>query len=228
MTWATARGIAALNKGVSIVGDWLRPAGAAEPAPEYLDIDLSLEDVDLGQLLKRLKFDLPFPLEGELTFKVHSSIPVNTPRNMMNYRLTGTANLPRVNVAGVEMADVSTRLRLDKGILELQELKGKAITPPHPNPPPQGGRGQDTADGTFAGTAKMRISPVGDLTADLDVSHFPLAAVLNLLPGAEGKAAGAVTGHVQGRAQLRRSPTRPPGTPRANFPPTALRPTAWR
>ena len=190
VTWATGRGVAGLNKGVSIVGDWLRPAGAAEPAPEYLDIDLSLEDVDFGQLLKRLKFNLPFPLEGKLTFKVHASIPVNTPQDMKNYRLSGTANLPRVSVAGVEMADVSTRLRLDKGMMELQELKGTAI-------PPKGEAGDA---GTFAGTAKMEIAPVGDLTADLDVNRFPLAAVLNLLPGAQGKAAGAVTGHVRGRA----------------------------
>jgi len=187
LVWATGRGVNGLNKGITFLGGLIKPAPAgAEPAPEYLDIDLALEDVDLGQLLQRLQFKLPFPVEGKLSFKVHASIPINTPRDMKNYRLTGTANLPRVNVAGVEMADVSTRLTLDNGLLELQELKGRAILP-------AGGAG------TFAGTARMRIAPLGDLSADLNVDRFPLAAVLNLLPGAGGKADGSLTGHVTAR-----------------------------
>ena len=104
--------------------------------------------MDLGQLFHRLQFKLPFPLEGRLTFKVHASIPVNTPRNMKNYRLTGTASLPRVNVAGVEMAEVATRLRLDNGVLELQELKGEAISR---------NRGAGTA-GAFAGSAELAMA----------------------------------------------------------------------
>ena len=216
LVWATNRGVGALNMGMTTVGAWLQPAGTAEPAPEYLDIDLAVEDVDLAQLLTRLQFKLPFPLEGRLTFKVHASIPVNTPQNMKNYRLTGTANLPRVSVAGVTMTDVSTRLRLDNGSLELQELKGKATSP------------QGDAAGAFAGTARMRIAPLGDLNADLTVDHFPLAAVLNQLPGTGGKAAGVLSGHVTARARPRRSPTRRRGMPPASSPPTASRLTAWR
>ena len=193
LIWATGRGVNGLNKGMTFLGGLIKPAPEAfEPAPEYLDIDLALEDVDLGQLLQRLQFKLPFPVEGKLSLKVHASIPINTPRDMKNYRLTGTANLPRVNVAGVEMADVATRLTLDKGLLELQELKGRAILP-------AGGR-HVRGDGPDADR------PAGDLNADLNVDRFPLAAVLNLLPGAGGKADGALTGHVTA-APPRRSPT---------------------
>ncbi len=111
---------------MNVVGAWLRPAGAPEPKPEYLTLDLSLQDIDLAQLLQRLKFQLSFTVEGRLTFKVHAEFPVNTPEDLKNYRLTGTASLPRLNVAGVEMTDVQARLRLENGILEMQELKGKA------------------------------------------------------------------------------------------------------
>src|SRR4029077_15803591 len=110
--WGTNRGVGALGKGMKIIGDWLRPASAPEPAPEYLTLDLSLEDIDLAQLLQRLKFQLSFPVEGRLTFKVHAEIPINTPEDLKNYRLNGNASLPRLSIAGVEMTDVATKLQL--------------------------------------------------------------------------------------------------------------------
>jgi translocation and assembly module TamB len=188
--WATGRGAEALGKGLAIAGGWLSHKKGVAQAPEYLEFKLSLEDVDLGELLRRLDVKLPFPLEGKLTFQVQAAIPVNTPQELKVYRLNGTATLPRVNIAGVEMADVHTRLRFEKGILELQELKGRTS-------PPKGAPG---AAGTFEGTARMEVDPLGDLSTDVHVDHFPLAVVLNLLPGAAGKADGSLTGHVQGRA----------------------------
>ncbi len=215
--WMTNRGAGALGKGMKIAGAWLRPAGAPEPKPEYLTLDLSLENIDLGQLLQRLKFQLSFTVEGRLTFKVHAEFPVNTPEDLKNYRLTGTASLPRLNVAGVEMADVQTRLHLENGILELQELKGKALPPPQPNPPPQGGRekdalppppvggGQGGADaaGAFEGTARMEVAPLGDLSGNMHVDKFPLDVLLSRLPGASGVAEGAFSGHVEMRAAVK-------------------------
>ena len=101
--------------------------------------------------------------------------------------------MPRLNVAGVEMADVQARLRFEKGVLDLQELKGKAVSP-------QGVAGAEGAAGTFEGTARMEVAPVGDLSADLRVDHFPLAVVLSRLPGASGKAAGAFSGRLAAHA----------------------------
>ena len=104
---------------------WVAQSQQRRAAPEYLEFKLSLEDVDLGELLRRLQVKMPFPLEGKLTFQVQAAIPVNTPQDLKYYRLNGTATLPRVNIAGVDMTDVQTRLRFEKGVLELQELKGR-------------------------------------------------------------------------------------------------------
>ena len=166
LVWTTNRGIQALSKGVTVVGAWLMPAGAPEPAPEYLDIDLALEDVDLAQLLTRLQFKLPFPLTGRLSFKVHASIPVNTPQNMKNYRLTGTANLPRVSVAGVEMTDVAARLRLADGIMELQDLKGAFAS----------------MKGAFAGSAALELAAPWKYRGALTLSGVDLATAQDLDP----------------------------------------------
>ncbi len=191
--WMTNRGAGALGKGMKIIGDWLRPTSAPEPAPTYLTLDLALEDIDLAQLLQRLKFQLPFTVEGRLTFKVHAEIPVNTPEDLKNYRLTGTANLPHLTIAGVEMADIQTRMRLERGILELQELKGKAIAS-------KGGAG---AAGAFEGTARMEVAPLGDLSGAVRVDRFPLDVLLSRLPGASGLAEGAFSGHVEIRTAVK-------------------------
>ena len=186
---AVGRGAEILGKGLSIAGGWLNHKKGVVQVPEYLQFKLSLQDVDLGELLRRLEVKLPFPLEGKLTFEVQAAIPINTPRDLKSYRLNGTATLSRVNVAGLEMTDVHTRLRFEKGILELQELKGRTSAKSGAN-----------GAGSFEGTARMQVDPLGDLSADLHVDHFPLAVVLNLLPGAAGQADGSLTGHVQGGA----------------------------
>jgi translocation and assembly module TamB len=200
--WAVGRGSETLGKGLAVAGGLLNHKNGAAQVPEYLEFKLSLEDVDLGELLRRLQLKMPFPLEGQLTFQVQAAIPVNTPQELKYYRLNGTATLARVNIAGVEMTDVHTRLRFEKGILELPELKGRT-------PPPANGTG---AAGAFEGTARMEVDPLGDLSADLHVDHFPLAVVLNLLPGASGTADGALTGRVEGRAPAK----------------TLTDPTTWR
>ena len=199
--WGTNLGVGALGKGMRVIGDWLRPASARSRPRRYLTLDLSLQDIDLAQLLQRLKFQLSFPVEGRLTFKVHAEIPINTPDNLKNYRLNGTASLPRLNIAGVEMTDLQTKLQLAGGVLELQELKGKATSP----------KGGADAAGAFDGTARVQVAPLGDASGNLRVDHFPLDVLLSRLPGASGLAEGAFSGNVEMRAAV----------------PTLTDPTTW-
>ncbi|HVS38275.1 MAG TPA: AsmA-like C-terminal region-containing protein [Gemmataceae bacterium] len=200
---ATNSGLAALGKGVKLVGTWLRPATAPEPPPEYLTMDLGLQDIDLAQLLQRLKFQLPFALEGRLTFKVHAEIPINTPEDLKNYRMSGTANLPTLNVAGVALADVEAQMKMADGVLEMLELKGKALAPP-----PPGGGGQGAGAGAFEGTGRVQVAPLGDLSGNLRVDHFPLDVLLSRLPGAGGAAEGSFSGRVELRGSVK-TPTDP-------------------
>jgi hypothetical protein len=171
--WATNRGADVLCTGLSTAAGWFGPTRPGAPQEtSYLTAKLTLEDVDLGELLRRLEVKLPFPVEGKLSFQVETGIPINTPQDMKAYRLDGTADLPRLNVAGVEMADVHTRIRYDNGILEMQELKGKAI--PAQSGPEKAGR--------FEGTARMEVAPLGELSGNLKVDRFPLDVVLTRLP----------------------------------------------
>jgi translocation and assembly module TamB len=190
VTWGTGRATKAVGDGLATAAGWFRNRGPDEPET-YLDLKLSLEDVDLGQLLSRLDLKLPFAVEGRLSFDVQAGFPVNSPRNVKKYRMTGSAISPRLNVAGVEFTDLKTRVKYDDGVLTLEEVSGQA-------PPPRGG-----AAGTFAGDTRVQIEPLGDLTAHLKVDHVPLATALDRLPGGAVKGEGAVSGRVEARAPVK-------------------------
>jgi hypothetical protein len=168
------------------------PKPAAQPS-SYVEADLSLEDVNLAELVSGLKTHLPFSLSGTLSFSVRVGVPIDTPGDLKAYRLQGRATMPRVVLAGVEMTDVRARLKYNEGILELTDLRGRL---PAPRP--------GTMPGSFSGTARLGVRPVGDLTANLQVDNLPLERVLALLPGAAKGSEGVLSGNVSARAPSNR------------------------
>jgi uncharacterized protein involved in outer membrane biogenesis len=158
-------------------GDITKPAPAGTP-PTYLDINLSLKDVDLAQFVKDLGIKVPFEVAGKLSVKVQASLPVDQPRDLKLYKVSGTATLPTFTLSGVEMKDVSARVRYDNGVLRLEEFRGQLPGQPA---------------GSFSGTARLGVVPEGDLTADLKLTDIPLAQVLRAA-GIKEEIAGSVSG----------------------------------
>jgi hypothetical protein len=166
-------------------GDVLKPAPANTP-PTYLDINLNLKDVDLAQLVKDLQIKVPFEVSGRLTMRVQASLPVNQASDLKLYKVTGTATLPTVSLSGVDMRDVTAKVRYDNGVLRLEDFRGR-LAGARPN------------EGTFQGTARLGLVPEGDLTADLTLTEVPLAQVLRAA-GVKEEAGGAVSGTANLRA----------------------------
>jgi hypothetical protein len=199
----TADGLA---KGIDTAADTLnklKPPSKPGEAPTYLDVDLNLQNVDLAQLVQKLKLNLPYAVTGRLTFQVHASIPINTAGDLKAYRLRGTAKLPSFNVAGLAMTNVETKVRYAEGVLDLDNLKGEM-------PDPKDAKTM----GKFTGDARVQVVPRGDLQATVKLDRVPLATLLSPLLGAKPQAAllGAkqqaalitsiLSGTVQGRAPL--------------------------
>jgi translocation and assembly module TamB len=166
-------------------------------APTYFEADLSLQDVNLGELVRRLDLQLPFPVEGTLSFKLHVAFPVDTPKDLKAYRFDGTSDLPRLNLAGFDMTDVHARVRYAGGLLVLEDLRGRTPVPRRPGRP-------EEAPGTFDGSAHLQVSPPGDLTATVSTNGVPVDVALDRLPGAAGLADGRVSGTVRVRAPAAR------------------------
>lgn len=192
----TADGLA---KGIDAVANALgkfKPPSKPGEEPTYLDVDLSLQNVDLAQLIAKLKLNLPYAVLGRLTFKVHAGIPVNTAGDLKAYRLNGTASLPTFNMAGLAMTNVEAKVRYANGVLDLENLNGQMPSPATPRPV-----GGEEA-GKFDGNARIEVVPRGDLQASLKLKQIPVATILSLIPQAKGAATGTLSGDVQARAPL--------------------------
>jgi translocation and assembly module TamB len=158
--------------------------------PTYLDISFALEDVDLDQLVNRLGLRLAFAVSGRLSVDVRAAVPVDSPRDLKLYRVRGTARLPRAEVAGFRMAGVRARVDYRDGVLRLEDLSGEVP------PPAKGGK-----PGTFKGSARMEVEPVGRLTATLTVDDVPVESTFGRAADLPPQTGGAVSGTV--RASVR-------------------------
>jgi translocation and assembly module TamB len=174
------------------------PRAAATPAapqaqPNYLDVNLSLDDVELNQLVRGLGYKLPFPVAGRVSFQVQVGVPLDTAGDLAAYRFKGTATSRALGLAGLRLEDVRARVTFAGGILQLEELRADIPTAtPKDLPPP--------APGRLDGTARYQVIPQGDLTAQLKLEHIPLAQILAFVPGGARGTQGVFSGTVRARA----------------------------
>ncbi|HTU89746.1 MAG TPA: hypothetical protein VMF69_06600, partial [Gemmataceae bacterium] len=185
-----------LSKGIDTAAATLgklKPPSKPGEEPTYLDVDLSLQNVDLAQLVQKLKLNLPYALSGRLTFQVHASIPINTAGDLKAYRLRGAAQLPTFHMAGLAMTNVEAKVRYANGVLDLENLSGKM---------PAARERSQAEPGKFDGNARVEVVPRGDLQASLKLDRIPLSTLMSLIPQTGKEVAGALSGTVQARAPL--------------------------
>ncbi len=185
-----------LAKGVDIAAQMLgklKPPSKPSEGPTYLDVDLHLQNVDLAQLVQKLKGDLPYSISGRLTFQVHASIPLNTAGDWQAYRLRGNARLATVNVAGLALTNVEAKVRYAGGVLVLENLCGEI-------PNAKNAR----SVGKFAGNARIEVVPCGQVQAALQLDAIPLAMLVDRVSSIKGPLAGVLSGTVQAQAPLKK------------------------
>jgi len=101
------------------------------------------------------------------------------------------------------MADVHSRIRYDNGVLELQELKGKAVP----------AKGRNRCGRYIRGDSPDGGRSDGRLSGDLKVDRFPLDMVFEPVAGGGRHGGGHIFGPCRGpRPGEDADPTRPPGT----------------
>lgn len=211
---APGRAASLLRQGVSQAGHALSSAGrsavgvlpkkeqgdapAKPPAKvTYFDLNFGFKDIDLAQLVKRFNLPVPFPVAGRGSFHIHASLPVNSPKDVALYKLTGTLDISQLKAAGLELDKLTARIKLDKGVLQLSELSGDLGGIP--------GSGDTTgrALAHFKGSARAQIAPLGAASADLALTGIPLEQVASLVPSVKGKLAGILNASLVFRAPVK-------------------------
>lgn len=136
--------------------------------PNYLDLNLKLKDVDLGPFVKSLGVKLDFPVEGKLSFQVKASIPVDRAGDLQAYKAKGSAQVTHLALAGVKVEAIGADFEYKAGVLDLTALTGRFSVAE---------MGKDPAAGTFRGTGKLQVAPLGELSAEVTLDRVPLSAV---------------------------------------------------
>jgi hypothetical protein len=186
----TRKATDAVSAGLSrLSGRRNAPPKPSPSSTNYVEADLSLEDVNLAELVSGLKIHLPFTLQGTLSIQMRVGVPIDTPGELKAYRLEGKATLPRLVLAGRELTGVKARIRFNEGVLDIFDLNGRLPAP-----------GAGLAAGSFYGSARLEVRPLGNFTADLRIIDMPLDNVLALLPAKPGDAEGRLSGNVSARA----------------------------
>src|SRR5262249_31797977 len=102
-----------------------QPAPAAKEPAKDLEVNFGLHDVDVAELLRRLEVNLPFKLEGKLTFQVKAAVPLSDMKDLKAYRFNGTVSLPWAKIEGLELQELKARVVYEQGVARLEELSAR-------------------------------------------------------------------------------------------------------
>jgi uncharacterized protein involved in outer membrane biogenesis len=158
----------------------------ATDKPLTVEVNFEFKDVDIPDLLNRLKVQVPIQFDGKASIKAQARLPVDRPGDLQAYGLVGRLTSARLTLEDILLEDVAADLVLENGILSLKDLTARIPGPP--------GSGQP---GSISGSARAGIEPFTDLEARLTLSNVSPTIVTKSLQlpvdGTSGGLAGEFT-----------------------------------
>jgi uncharacterized protein involved in outer membrane biogenesis len=152
--------------------------------PTTLDATIRLRDIEVSELLDRLKVNLGYKISGKVSVEASMAVPVGRVASAAAYQFGGKVSSPALTFEGLTVRDVSAKMTYQNGKFTLTDLSGKIDQP---------GKA-DAAPGTFKGTASAAVNPPGDAGANLTFDRIPLGEVLRALPDFTADVRGTVSG----------------------------------
>ncbi|HVX14782.1 MAG TPA: AsmA-like C-terminal region-containing protein [Pirellulales bacterium] len=165
-------------------------AQAAPAARRSARVHWTFRDIEVQTLLGRLKrfgVELPVPATGRVTVKLAIGAPWSSLFQAGAYEVEGDLSSASLTIAGVELRKVAVHVLYAGGALDLSQM---SFAVP----------GQNGADGTVTGHARMQMRPPGDLSAELSLARLPLATLARVVPELAGQVEGTIAGEFDGHA----------------------------
>ena len=170
---------------------------AERPRYRYWTTNWSFDDIHVGTLLNRLRgfgVDVPVDADGDVSLRFSVSVPLNALRTGQAYRFSGTLSSNRLRVEDLQLANFSTKVNYDDGVLALSDLNTRWID-----------LNAGKLAGTLAGDATLALVPRGDLTTSITATRLSVGPVHDLVlslqrdqasPVIQGLLSGAVAARV--------------------------------
>lgn len=152
-----------------------------------LELNLTLRDVDLVELLKTVNVDAPAQLGGRVSARVRLTVPAEGADDIRGYRLSGTVTSHRLTFDDLGLEDVSATVDLRDGKFTVKDLAGTLPA------------GEGRPGGTFRADGEIGVGKDYPFKVTLSGEHLPLDAagrLRNLLPDSvrlAGEASGKAT-----------------------------------
>jgi uncharacterized protein involved in outer membrane biogenesis len=165
------------------------PAQPQDDQPLTLDATIRLRDIDIAQLLERLKVKLDYRIAGQVSVEATIAVPIAEATSTSAIRFDGKISSPELTLEGLTIRDVTANLVYHRGTFTLTELSGRIDQPEGGGEP-----------GSFRGAFKAETEPPGDVSASLVIDRIPVGEVLRAVPDLALSASGTVSGKVEMKA----------------------------
>ena len=153
--------------------------------PKSISTHIEFQDVDIAELLGRVKWlfgaPFPIPITGKLALKADATIPLGTMRDIKRYAFHGDLLLTAASIDRVDFGRLAARIDLADGQLTLSNLRGRLVNRPDggpDNPPPAIEVPIPTEGalptGAFRATVRASLAPLGPLSVTFASNQLPL------------------------------------------------------
>lgn len=140
--------------------------------PRYWTKHWSFQDVDVEQLLARLKsIGIPIPIDcaGDVSVEIDVAVPLTNLTSPQAYRFRGRLSANQLRVESLALEEVEADLDYADGVLRLERLKGRWKD-----------ANATSVSGSFQGKASAQLLPRGDFQAYVKITSLPLGPLREL------------------------------------------------
>jgi hypothetical protein len=124
----------------------VKPANAPPDEKSYLHVNLTFRDVEISEVLKAAKVDVPVKMAGKATLAVQIDIPTEHPDEIKFYRVKGTLSSKALTIDDLTINDITAKLDYREYLLKLDDFRGRLPA-----------LGNTETGGSFSGNGELRI-----------------------------------------------------------------------